>query len=29
MSGLQECGLNINHGRCATMNLSIHPIGDI
>ena len=25
MSGLKECGLNINHGKCATMNLIIHP----
>ena len=25
MSGLKECGLNINHGKSATMNLIIHP----
>ena len=24
MSGLKECGLNINLGKCATMNLIIH-----
>ena len=25
MSGLKECGQNINHGKSATMNLIIHP----
>ena len=25
MSGLKECGLNINLVKCATMNLIIHP----
>ena len=24
MSGLKECGLNINHSKYATMNLIIH-----
>ena len=26
MSGLKECGLNINHGKCTTINLIIHTI---
>ena len=25
MSGLKECGLNINQGKCATIHLIIHP----
>ena len=25
MSGLKECGLNINHDKFAAMNLIIHP----
>ena len=29
MSGLKDCGLNINHGKCATMNLIIHPTKNV